>query len=108
MDTKPESTSIAVRGIAHPDGLPYSKADMIKMSRLGESFALVFYQFDYLALAHSLNEKDFPYPPEAIKPVTVSKIVMDEEGLDRFFFEVNLFKEVWNKYKDAQKAKQGS
>jgi hypothetical protein len=93
-----ETTEIQIQmaNIGINDGIPYAKADIVAACKLGQSFAVSFYQFDYQSVisTHLALEAIPDRPKDAkplipTKPIPIAKIVLDEEGFKRLLTEVN-------------------
>jgi hypothetical protein len=78
-----------------PSGMPYSKVDAWKMSKIGNDFAFSAYQFDYQFLIDSLEAKDkgsqenMEFGKGASIPV--GRFVMNPDGFERFKTEFLAF-----------------
>jgi hypothetical protein len=78
---------IQFQNIGVNDQLPYAKADLVKASRVSDSYALSFYQLDYQALASSIVAGS-ALKPEQVKPIPVAKVVMNQGGFDSLLNEL--------------------
>ncbi len=96
-----KETQLLFANVGINDHIPYSKADIVKVSRVSDNFAISFYQIDYQAMAVNLN---MPAPAvEAGKATTkdatsflipVGKIVLDKSGFDQLNSEIEQIKKL--------------
>lgn len=76
------------------DHIPYSKAELTKMGRVGNNYSLSFYQLDYLAMAQPTaadNGEKKSFDDNALL-IPVGKIVLDRVGFDQLCTEINQIK----------------
>ena len=81
------------------DHLPYSKADIVKVSRVSDNFSISFYQIDYQAMATRLNlpgpivSASAPIPQDGKELlIPVGKIVLDNSGFQQLLSEIEQIK----------------
>ena len=74
------SDSIIIENIGENDKIPYIKADLVNVCRMGSEYAFSFYQFDYQSIAIvSKNGKNTPSADEfKDRLIPVAKIVRNE------------------------------
>lgn len=92
------SQQIVFTNVGENDHLPYAKADIIKVCRISDNFAVSFYQLDYQAMAMNLANPDLvtsglkkPLDNNAL--ISVGKIVMDLQAFQQFYGELTQIKE---------------
>ena len=81
--------------VGENDHLPYSKAEITKVSRVADNFSFSFYQFDYQAMATNMAANmTAPKVPGAGKIggkemlIPVGKIVLDRGGFKQLQDEI--------------------
>lgn len=82
-----EEKTITFTNIGVNDKIPYAKADIVKVCRLGQNYSLSFYQVDYQAVAVSIAQQS-PLDPGEQRPIPVSKIVLDKLGFKMLIDEL--------------------
>lgn len=89
------------------DAAPYVKVDICKASRVGDSFSVSCFQFDYQAAAEVLEKAgETPKPvesPDEIPMISVCRMVLDEAGFERLRNEINLLHRKFTERKELEK-----
>lgn len=80
-----QQVEIKMKDVGSNDQLQYAKADIAKACRIGNSYAVSFYQLDYNAIANAATNRA---SVDDIRPIPVAKIVMDEGGFKQFLNEL--------------------
>ena len=62
------------------DPMPYSKADLVSCARVGNEFAVSFYQLDYNLVAQSMENDSEQESGIETQPILVSRIVMSKKA----------------------------
>jgi hypothetical protein len=83
-----EKKPILFKEIGVNDQFPYTKIDISKAVRLGDNFAVSFYQIDYQAIANVLNGQS-KHSLDDIKLMPIVKVVMNKEMFNQLRDEVN-------------------
>ena len=83
----PDQKHIVMK-LADYNDQPYIRADAVKMVRFGDTFAMVFYQFDYVSVATEQVERDSTGNLIA-KPIPVAKIALDRNAYEKFKEELD-------------------
>lgn len=93
---------IKIENIGEDDRIPYAKADLIKVCRLGMDYAISFYQFDYQSMAN-ITKEGSSLTPENFKDrlLPVSKIVMNEQTYELFKKELSNIDDLIKKKMDT-------
>lgn len=86
---------VIFKNVGIDDHLPYSKADLVKISRITNNYSLSFYQLDYQAMAVRAQNASTPDPDKDTIPdfgnenlIPVGKIVFDEGGFKQLLAEI--------------------
>lgn len=86
---------VTFKDIGVKDRLPYSKADLVKVSRLSNNYSLSFYQLDYHAIAMLSQNTTTPDSGQTTQPnvgseylIPVGKIVLDSAGFKQLLTEI--------------------
>lgn len=74
--------TIHFKNIGDEDNKEYIKVDMVKACRLGNNIALSFYQLDYQGMVNAMAGVS-KMSPDEVKPMVISKLVMDYETFNR-------------------------
>ena len=87
-----EGQQVVFTNIGVNDHLPYSKADITKVSRVSDNYSISFYQIDYQAMAVKMTIPDFLSSANT-KPsneflIPVGKIVLDSNGFQQLYKEI--------------------
>lgn len=82
------SGTIQFKDLGDNDNKEYSKVDIVKACRLGGNIALSFYQFDYQGMVNAMAGIS-KQSPDQVKPMVVSKMVMDYDTFIRFKAEID-------------------
>lgn len=82
------SGTVHFKNIGDEDKKEYSKVDMVKACRLGNNIAISFYQLDYQGMVNSMAGIS-KLAPDEVKPMAVSKLVMDFETFTRLKGELD-------------------
>lgn len=88
---------VVFTNVGENDHLPYSKADITKVSRVSDSYSLSFYQIDYqamamkMALPELLSSSTSNSSKELL--ISVGKIVLDKNGFQQLLDEMTQIKQ---------------
>lgn len=96
-----QETQIMFSNVGKNDHLPYSKADIIKVSRVSENISISFYQLDYQAMAVNLSMPT-PIVSSGKLPTTdgseflmpIGKIILDKNGFKQLIKEIEQIKKL--------------
>lgn len=94
---------VTFKDVGVNDRLPYSKADLVKISRLSNNYSLSFYQLDYQAIAVQSQNATTPdsgqiTPPKVASEylIPVGKIVLDNTGFKQLLTEIEQIQKAIN------------
>ena len=92
--------------VGNNDHIPYSKADIVKVSRISDNFAFSYYQLDYQATANKITspstvDAGITIAEDKDLLIPVGKMVLDRNAFLQFFSEISQIKDAI----DGEKAK---
>lgn len=58
----------------------YQKVDQVRVCRLGNDFAVTFYQLDYQKAVDQVQPNDANTAPRELDVLPLTRVVMDEQG----------------------------
>ncbi len=96
-----EKKQIQFTEVGINDKVPYIKTDVSKACRVGDNFAISFYQMDYQALAYVVTNQS-SLKQEEIKLMPVAKVVMNYEMFIQLRNEINVIFEQFEKEKSFE------
>jgi len=87
---------VIFNNVGNNDHIPYSKVDVVKVSRMSDNFAFSFYQIDYQAMANKVVssetvEEGIVDNSDLLMPV--GKMVLDRPAFLQFYSEIAQIKE---------------
>ncbi|MGK4000255.1 hypothetical protein [Sorangium sp. So ce1024] len=79
-----------IENLGTGDRLPYAKADLSRACRLGQNYALSFYQIDYQDAINNNREAESRGDVDPVPAITmpVAKVVLDKDGFKFLLREV--------------------
>ena len=84
---------VTFKNVGVNDHIPYSKAEISKVCRISENFALSFYQIDYQAMALKMSAPNLlNQNSESNHLIPVGKIVLDRAAFMQFYAEITEIK----------------
>ena len=78
---------IDVRNLSR-DAFPYSKADVARVCRLDEDFAVSFYQINYQFLVDQIVHEGKSKNPPEVMTIPVAKVVMNRRTYSRLIVDL--------------------